>query len=170
MQKTQVVSLGIETVLDLDVLFKDQFEENQFNGGKSTLEGTPEGGANDTFTVKYGSPFKLAGNAREYKGVTLYDYYNFSGWTEGNFHRTEMYGPLVEGPYASLFELATVVAARREPDEVAFLIEEGTVIKLKGTQYRVTFPKNSRGKFPKLVKVPSAEELLNQYADKLASA
>jgi hypothetical protein len=151
---TQVINLG--KALDLDHLFEGKFKYDSYGRNEGdVLDGTPEGGKNDTFATDHFCHTSLAANPHEYRGYTLYDYYNFSGWTKGNFHRTEFQGPLVEGPQAALFELGVSVTAHMQPDEVAYLIEEGTVIILKGTTYKVHFPNRvgQKMKYPELVKI-----------------
>lgn len=154
MSPTTVIKL--EGVLDLDLLFSGQLVESPAlsNG---VIEGTPEGGANVTFYLDSFARVKLAGNPRPYgDSVILYDYYSVGGWTKGNFHRTVFQGPLVEGPYAYLGEQSVMITAHAQPSEVAYFIEEGTQIKVKGSLYTVSFPEGRRGKHPTLQLVPEA--------------
>lgn len=129
--------------VNLDILMAGKFETDEH-----TWE---DGKMGNTFAAKYGAQIKLAGRPRMYGGTLLHDFYLFSGWEAGNFHRTECGGPLVEGPYASLFQLGTMVTAHRQPTELAYLIQNDDKVVLRGTTYTVQFDRS--GKYPKLSKV-----------------
>jgi hypothetical protein len=142
--------MDIGPEINLDILFESQLTTDN---SVHVLEGTPEGGNNDTVALNSFSRIKLAANPNMYHGHTLHDFYSFGGWDAGSFHRTEYRGPLVEGPHAYMFEQGTMLTAHAQPDEIAYLIEEGTILIFMGARFVVNFPAGRRGKFPELTLV-----------------
>lgn len=126
--------------LNLDLIFAGQLkaEPNEIDGLPATV-----------VSVAYGARIKLAGNARQHtsrfdgRTVTLYDYFNFGGWDDQNYGRTEYQGRMVQGPHMFAYMLGTMLTAHAQPDETAFLVEEGDTLTFLGSEFRVTFPRYS---------------------------
>ncbi len=146
--------LKLEGALDLDILFAGKIKE-----GDSVM------GAGH-FNLDSFAHVKLAANPRpftsHYDGLTttLHDFYSFGGWVAGEEGRVVHGGPMVPGPHAYLFEQGVMVTAHKQPDEIAYLIEEGTIVKLMGTFYAVHFPNRpgQRMKYPELVALATQTE------------
>jgi len=122
MQKTTVINAGAK--LNLDEIFAGEVEWNKYGkAGHFSL---------DTF-----SRVKLAGNARMYNGTELHDFFSFGGWTAEGVGRIVDGGEEVQGPHAYIFGLGITLSNRQEPDEIAYLVAEGTELIFAGTTYVV---------------------------------
>lgn len=123
--------------LNLDRLFEGNLKTDSHE-----IDGHPA----TTISVDNFSRIKLAGNARQHtsrfdgKTVTLHDYFNFGGWDDQNYGRTEFQGPMVQGPHMFAYKLGVMLTAHTEPEEMAFLVEEGDTVQFLGSEFRVTFP------------------------------
>lgn len=128
--------------LDLDLLFGEDIESSRYDYEKGY------------FNRNHFGPFKLAANARVHRSpqfgeAVIHDYYSFGGWDETGEGRIVDNGPMVPGPQAYMFELGVAITAHKQPDTIAFYIETGDKVILRGTTYIVTF--NKRNKYPVLV-------------------
>lgn len=122
MAKTTVINAGNK--LNLDEIFAGEIEHDRYD-------------EKGHFALKYGSAIKLAANPHVYKGVILYDFYSFGGWTAEGVGRVEDYGPEVEGPEAYFIGLGAYLTNYIEEDETAYLIEIGHELTIAGTTYKV---------------------------------
>lgn len=117
-----------------------------FTGKLKTEEDKVDGYPSTGVSVAHHTSLKLAGNAREHysrydgKLVTLHDFFNFGGWDDQNYGRTEFQGPMVQGPHMYAYKLSVTLTAHKEPDELALLVEAGDTVQFLGSEFRVTFP------------------------------
>lgn len=119
---TTVINAG--TKLNLDELFAGRVEWDKY-------------GEAGHFSLETFSPIKLAANPREYKGVTLHDFFSFGGWTAEGSGRIVTGGDMVQGPHAYIFGLGFSLTAWKQPDETAYLVAEGSELTFAGTTYTV---------------------------------
>jgi hypothetical protein len=124
---TRIFKIGNE--LDLDKLMGDAIEESSFGEGH--------------FTLNSFSRVKLAGHPINYRGHELYEYYSICGWDAGAEGREEFQGPMVPGPRAHAFKEGVMIHNGPYLDEVAFYVEDGYTVIIRGVKYIVKM--DSRG-------------------------
>jgi hypothetical protein len=107
--------------IDLDAIYKDNVE--------ITLDGH--------FTTKYACPVKLAGNERDYRGTTLFDFYDIGGWDAGFAFRESDGEEPVAGPRAYAFKLGVCIHNGTYAQETAVLVKDGDIVILRGVRYVV---------------------------------
>jgi hypothetical protein len=125
MAKTTVINAGQH--LNLDELMGDNIRPNGLGDGHFSL---------DTFSL-----IKLAANPREYKGHTLHDFYSVGGWTADGVGRKKYMGEMEQGPHAYMNGVGVMITEAPQPDEIAYLVAEGSTVVLKGTTYVVKYDK-----------------------------
>ena len=135
---TRIFKVGTE--LDLDRLMGEAIEEDRIQAGH--------------YSLRSFARVKLAGHPIEYRGSKLYEYYSVGGWDKGAEAREEFQGPMVPGPRAYAFKQAVMIHNGPYEDEVAFYVEDGYTVILRGVRYTVKM--DSRGYI----------KLINQEGDK----
>jgi hypothetical protein len=111
--------------LNLDAIFAGEIELDKYD-------------TKGVFALKTMSRIKLAkAKGLEANGETVYSFYGFGGWTAEAEGRVEPREPLVPGPQAYLFTHDVYITAHEEPEETAYVVDFGSVLKLLGTYYLV---------------------------------
>lgn len=122
---TRIFKVGTE--LDLDRLMGEAIAEDGYTPGH--------------FSLRSFSRVKLAGFPIEYRGTKLYEYYSVGGWDAGAEGREEFQGPMVPGPRAYAFKQGVCIHNGPYEDEVAFYVEDGYTVVLRGVRYIVKMDK-----------------------------
>lgn len=128
--------------LDLDAIFGDSIKTDD----ERELDGYPY----QTVSLNSFSNMKLASDPRLYTsrftGETsvLHDFYSFGGWDEKHYARTEYQGNMVQGPYAFASKMGSMITSTPDPDEYAYLVNDGDTVIFMGYKFKVSSPKNTR--------------------------
>lgn len=122
---TRIVKAGTE--LDLDHLMGEAIEEDKMWAGH--------------FSLNSFARVKLAGFPINHRGYELFEYYSVGGWDAGAEGREEFQGPMVPGPRAYAFKQGVMIHNGPYLDEVAFYVEDGYTVKLRGVWYTVQMDK-----------------------------
>lgn len=122
---TRVFKVG--TTVDLDRLMGEAIQEDVLFPGH--------------FTLRFNARVKLAGHPINHRGYKLFEYYSVGGWDKGAEGREEFQGPMVPGPRAYAFKQGVTIHNGPYEDEVAFYVEDGYTVILRGVHYTVQMDK-----------------------------